>query len=431
MFAQRLCLVPRSSLSTLPVAQTSKRSLSRLATYHEPAFPVRNRSIVYAPSHSRVPLSSTNQHRSLHVSPLLCEASPNMSTSNTMTAFRYYPGETTAVRETLPVPAPRPDEVVIKILAGGVCHSDLSILDPSGSIGEWTQPFTLGHEGAGVITALGSDVSKLFPNLKKDMYVAVLGTNPCFKPACTPCSTGKDNLCPDSEGGWYGIGRDGFWAEYSAVRGDSIIPIPTTPEKISPAVAALCTDAVLTPYHALKTCIGVKPSDTVMILGCGGLGINAIQIAKGVLGASCVIGCDVREESLKRAKQAGADYVVTPDDLPTFLAAQHLSPDVVVDIVGTQHSFDTALSVVKPAGLIHILGLMAPSVQFPLMRVVTKDLTVKASFWGCKQELIEVFDAAAKGQVKPEVETRPLEECLQVLKEFHEGKVKGRIALVP
>ncbi|KAJ3484372.1 hypothetical protein NLI96_g5688 [Meripilus lineatus] len=352
------------------------------------------------------------------------------SAAESMTAFRYYPKETTAVRETLSIPTPKPDEVVIKILAGGVCHSDLGILDPSSSIGEWTSSFTLGHEGAGIIHSLGSNVSRLDPGLKKGAYVVVLGPDPCFEPSCAVCSTGKDNLCSATDQ-WYGIGRDGAWAEYCAVRAACVVPIPADQKAVPPPVAAVATDAVLTPYHALKTCVGLRPGQTVAVIGLGGLGHNAIQIAKNVLGAGRVVGVDTRASTFDAARQAGADQVFTPDDLEVLAHDPKVSIDVVVDFVGTQKSFDTALAIVKPAGIIHIVGLMAPSVQLQLMPAVLKDLTVKASFWGTKAELAEVLHAVAQGKIKPEVHTRPLDDCLEVLKEFHEGKVKGRIALIP
>ena len=103
----------------------------------------------------------------------------------------------------------------------------------------------------------------------------------------------------------------------------------------------------------------------------------------------------------------------------------------IVDFVGTQKSFDTAIANVKPEGLIHIVGLMEPSVKLPLMQAVLKDLTVKASFWGRREELREVIGAVCEGRIRPQVEERPLGDCLKVLQELHEGKIKGRVALIP
>lgn len=394
----------------------------------------------------------SNPIRELHATSLLCNASVEteaedcalsvnlipttyqsvifFTSARGMIAFRYYPKETTAVRETLPIPTPKPDEVIVKILAGGVCHSDLGILDPSGSTGEWTNPFTLGHEGAGVIHSLGSQATRTHPNLKEGTYVAILGPDPCFKATCGVCSIGKDNICSTTDQ-WYGIGRDGAWAEYCAVRAACAIPVPADTETIPPPIAAIATDAILTPYHALKTCVALQPGQTVAIIGCGGLGHNAIQIAKNVLHAGTIIGIDTRSTALDGARQAGASIAVTPDDIDTITRAPHVKIDTVVDFVGNQRSFDTALAIVKPAGTIHIVGLMAPSIQLQLMPAVLKDLTVQTSFWGTKAELVEVLDAVAQGKIKPLVGTRPLEDCLQVLKELHGGQIKGRIALIP
>ncbi|KAI0784624.1 chaperonin 10-like protein [Abortiporus biennis] len=432
MFAQRLApaIRPRTA-SQLPALRcvNQSRTLLTKSISSTPALVRNSRNDLKQGSISTLS-SGPSRYRQFHVTSLLNEGATDSINQKTMVAFRYYPGETTAVRETLPIPTPKPDEVVIKILAGGVCHSDLGILDPSGSIGEWHNPFTLGHEGAGIITSLGSNVSKTYPNLKEGTYVGVLGPDPCFEPSCNMCSQGKDNLCTTTDE-WYGIGRDGAWAEYCAVRAICCIPVPGTPETVPPEVVAVATDAVLTPYHALKTCDKLTAGQTIVVVGAGGLGHNAIQIAKNVLGAGTVVAVDPRETSLVGAKEAGADYGVSPDDLSSLIKEKKLTVDLVVDFVGTQTSFDTALGAVKPAGTIHIVGLMAPFVKLPLMQAVLKDLTVKTSFWGCKTELAEVLDAVAKGKITPQVETKPLEQCLEVLKEFHEGKVKGRIALVP
>lgn len=129
--------------------------------------------------------------------------------------------------------------------------------------------------GAGEIVALGESVSSMFPELHLDQYVVIHSRNACFLPDCSHCSVDADNLC-----GRHlpcGLGIDGSYAPYVAVPARIIVPVNATKEEIPPPVAAVSTDAVLTSYHALKD---LKVGETVLIVGIGGLGMNAIQIAK-------------------------------------------------------------------------------------------------------------------------------------------------------
>lgn len=132
--------------------------------------------------------------------------------------------------------------------------------------------------GAGIIVQMGSAVPSLFPELQLNQYVAILCRNACFLPECSHCSTGGDNRCRTNSP--IGFGVDGMYAPYAAVNAKIVVPVGRTPEELPAEKVAVATDAILTPYHALKTCAGVKEGQTVLVLGVGGLGTNAIQIAK-------------------------------------------------------------------------------------------------------------------------------------------------------
>ncbi len=294
-----------------------------------------------------------------------------------MVAYRYHPNSTESIREVIPIPKPGPSEVLVKILAAGLCHSDLSFLAPEVELGGWSHVFTMGHEGAGVIAELGSAIPETYPELKVDTYVAILFGNSCFEKTCVECSTGRDNLCRVIRP--YGIGDDGTWASYCIVRAESAFPIPGDIHSIPPPIAAIATDAMLTPYHALKTCIRVKPHQTVLVMGCGGLGSNAIQIAKNCLGVKRVIGCDVRDLSLDIARSVGADFATKPEELPQLIEANNLHIDVVIDFVGNQGSFDVAMGVIGGGGIINIVGLLGKTIEFPLVGAAIKDVTIKSS----------------------------------------------------
>ncbi|KAL1747901.1 hypothetical protein HDZ31DRAFT_30784 [Schizophyllum fasciatum] len=357
-----------------------------------------------------------------------------------MDAYRYHPGNKNLVKETVPVPKPGPDEVLIKVLAAGMCHSDLLYFKYDNM---WAsrETFTMGHEGAGTIAALGADVPARFPALILGAYVAALARNACFAPACANCGVGADNLCAAR---WaVGFGADGFYAPYCAVRAATVVRVPgglagegglgqeSVAGVLHPAHAAVATDAVLTSYHALKANAGIQPGQTVLIIGAGGLGLNGVQIAKNVLGAKCVIACDVRESSLQDARALGADYTALPDALPALLQDNGLVVDVACDFVGLNETFNAALKAVRPKGTLQVVGLTAPSVDLPLIPAADKDLTIRFSMWGKLDELREVLQHVLDGKITPRVETRPLASLVETFEDFMNGRIQSRMVLIP
>ncbi|KAI8985030.1 alcohol dehydogenase [Trametes punicea] len=354
---------------------------------------------------------------------------------DTMIAYRFVPGKTEPQREVVPVPSPEPDEVLVKILAAGVCHSDIHLLEASTGKPMYPYTYTLGHEGAGVVVRLGERVAAdpaSAQRLAVGTYVAVLLTNACERPECDCCSRGFANVCFDPP--MLGIGTDGCWAEYVKARANTVVPVPRNDPKdarLAPACVAAATDAVMTPWRALKRAAEVKPGQTVVILGCGGLGINAIQIAKHVLGAGMVVASDIRQSSLALAREVGADYAVIPNELEAFLGEKELRVDVVVDFVGKQATVDAAMELVRTGGTFLLVGLGSPQVAISPYVATMKQLMIKASYGGDSQDLEECLDAIADGKVKPQVEERPLEACREVIHGLAKGEIRARVALIP
>lgn len=276
---------------------------------------------------------------------------------------------------------------------------------------------------------MGSCANEANPQITVGTYVAIYGPNSCFTQGCAACSSNRPNLCRENLS--CGLGGDGAWAEYLIVRAACVVPVPASIERVPPGVVAIATDAILTPYHAMTTCSGVSRGSTVLVNGAGGLGANAIAIAKHCLKAGTVVACDPREASLEEARKAGADHTVSPDQLVDFMATNRLSADFAIDIVGTQESLDACYAVLRHGGTIHILGLMGDSVRISPITTMRKDLTVKTSYWGTKNELEEVLQALSDGLLNPTIETRPMSQCGQVLADMHHGKLKHRVALIP
>jgi len=347
-----------------------------------------------------------------------------------MVAFRFIPGATggaSVARQVIPIPAPGPDECLVKVLAAGVCHSDCSILDPEFQKGMFAMPnpFVLGHEGAGVVVSVGSNVTEFKPG----SYVALLGTNACYSQSCGACQHGLENSCIAHP--YLGFGGDGFFASHVSISTRNLVEVPADQETVKPSVAAISTDAVLTPYHSLISCAKLTPDQTILVIGAGGLGLNTIQIAKHVIGVKNVVVTDVRDVSVKAALEVGADYACKPEELDALIKEHNFVFDTVVDVVGNSETFGTSLQRVRIGGLIQIIGLSVREIPFPLVAVAMKNVTIKMSAWGTRSELKEVLSAVAAGKVQPQVEERSLDECLQVLQDLAAGKLKSRVALIP
>lgn len=334
-----------------------------------------------------------------------------------MLAYRYHPGVKTLVQEELDRPQPGPNDAVLKVRAAGVCHSDLHVLD--GEVGFLKNVFTMGHEVCGELVEMGSEVPSTF---KKGALYAVHGPNPCGN--CTYCRTGRDNLCNGPGRDYIGLGADGGYTDFIQVPARNIVEVP---DGVPPEVAAVATDAVLTPYHAFKTLANLRQGDSVLVVGLGGLGLNGVQIAR-TLGAH-VIACDLREETLHLAKQFGADEVFSAKEIEEKLKNKKV--DVVGDFVGSEATFLQAQKLVRPGGMIAAIGLAAAQVPFLPMNSVSLEIRVQGSFWGTSVELAEVLRHIAAGSIRPQVETHALGDINHWIEELRQGRVKSRIALRP
>ena len=351
-------------------------------------------------------------------------------TDGEMVAFRFIPrttGGASVARQVIPIPTPGPSECLVKVLAAGVCHSDCSILDADFQKGMFAMPnpFVLGHEGAGVVVSVGPNVTEFKPG----SYVALLGTNACYTDSCGACAHDLGNSCTSNP--YLGFGGDGFFASHVSVSTRNLVEIPADQETVKPSTAAISTDAVLTPYHSLVSCAKLTPDQTILVIGAGGLGLNAIQIAKHVIGVKNVIVTDIRDVSVKAALGVGADYACKPEELDALVKEHNFVFDSIIDVVGNAETFGTSLQRVRIGGLIQIIGLSTREISLPLVAVAMKNVTIKMSAWGTKSELKEVLEAVASGKVKPQVEERSLEDCLEVLQDLATGKLKTRVALIP
>ncbi|HTY26633.1 MAG TPA: alcohol dehydrogenase catalytic domain-containing protein, partial [Mycobacterium sp.] len=251
-------------------------------------------------------------------------------------------------------PVPGQGEVVVRIGAAGACHSDLHMLyDFDAGMAPWTVPFTLGHENAGWVHAIGDGVS----GVAVGDAVAVYGPWGCG--TCAHCAVGIENYCERaSAAGGGGLGLDGGMADYLLVPHERfLIPLP---DGLDPVAAAPLTDAGLTSYHAIRRSWSkLTPDATIVLIGVGGLGHVGVQIARATTSAQ-VIAVDVKPEALELARNVGAHYTLASDEA----AAQSIrdltggrGADVLIDFVGVTPTMNLARSAARTMADVTFVGI--------------------------------------------------------------------------
>ncbi|MCX5384239.1 zinc-binding dehydrogenase [Streptomyces sp. NBC_00083] len=304
--------------------------------------------------------------------------------------------------ETVPDPEPGPGWVVVDIEAAGLCHSDLHIMSGM-DLGDLTvkSPVTLGHEGAGVISAIGDGVRGFEVG---DRVGIALVTHPVEAARFAP-----------------GVGHDGAFAERELAHVSTLVHIP---DNVTFAEAAVATDSVATAYHAVRTAGAVRRGCTVGVIGLGGLGLNGVRIAH-LLGAT-VYGVDINPAAHGPALEAGA--VECFQDAGQ-LAARH--PDVIVDFAGADSTAASAVQSVRPGGCVVLVGLGAPVAAIPVASLVMRNVRLVGSLGASKDELREVYDLIASGALKPAVQEVPFTELPAAMDRLARGEVRGRLYTRP
>lgn len=341
-----------------------------------------------------------------------------------MKAVRFFGHKDVRVVNDLEKPIPKGDEVLLKIGGAGVCHSDLHIIDEGTVVGT---VFTLGHENAGWIEEVGSDVK----GYKKGDAVLVYGPWGCGH--CKPCQQSKENYCDHQSEMAYGggLGLDGGMAEYMLVPSSRLlVPI----YDLDPVVAAPLTDAALTPYSAIKRSIGKLTADEyVVVIGVGGLGHVALQILNEV-SASTIIACDVTDDKLAFAKELGAVHVINSKDDNAAAQINTITgikkAKVVLDFVGATSTIELGTKVVGLDGDLTIVGLGGGHYQYN-MAGLPFGVSMTNPYWGSRVELMEVVGLARQKKIHIEIEQFKLDQANEVYDRMRNGKIKGRAVLIP
>lgn len=308
-----------------------------------------------------------------------------------MRAARFEgPGKPLTLQD-VPVSRPASDEVLVRVAATGLCGSDVHIavegITPTGHL-----PITLGHEIAGTVAAVGDAVTDWVGDERVCVFPVL------FDGTCTTCLAGHSEVCLNRR--IVGIHADGGLAEYVTVPAKNLAAIP---DGVPFEQAAVCTDAVTTPFHALTDVARLAPGESVAVIGVGGLGLHAVQIA-ALAGAFPVIAVDTRRAQLERARRGGADVVVDAaagSVVDAVLAATAgVGVDVAAEFVGAQATIGQAVECLRIGGRAVVAGLGAdPITVLPPTVFVRRQLQLLGSYGGTLATLQRVLQLLAGGRL--------------------------------
>jgi len=315
------------------------------------------------------------------------------------------------------VPQPGPGQVLVEMEACGLCHTDIHAAH-----GDWpvkpTPPFVPGHEGVGIVTAVGAGVRNR--RLGDRVALPWLG-QACGQ--CDHCVSGWETLCEAQQNSGYSV--DGAFAEFAVAAADYVVPVP---EGVSPFDAAPLTCAGVTTYSAIKVA-HVRPAERVAIFGIGGLGHLAVQYAR-LVGAE-VIAVDVTDEKLALATELGADHVVNAQDVDPVQAIADLGgADVAVALAVTPTAFEQAFASLRRGGRLVCVALPPEAegaMQLPIFDTVIKGISVIGSIVGTREDLAEVFRLHALGRTRVVAQGRKLDDVNAAIDEVLSGRVAARL----
>ncbi|WP_157019109.1 alcohol dehydrogenase AdhP [Mesorhizobium xinjiangense] len=325
-------------------------------------------------------------------------------------------GEPLAIEEW-PVPEPDPDQVLVRIAATGVCHTDLHAVK-----GDWpvkpSPPFIPGHEGVGTVVGVGRNVKRI----KEGDRVGV----PWLHTACgycTYCRTAWETLCAKQQNTGYSV--NGSFAEYALADPNYVGRLPDKLEW-GPAAPVLC--AGVTVYKGLKE-TEVKPGEWVAISGIGGLGHMAVQYARAM--GMHVVAVDVHPDKLELAKSLGADIALNAretdvaDEVQKQIGGVH---GVLVTAVSPK-AFEQAFGMLRAHGTMALVGLPPGMFAMPIFDTVLKRITIRGSIVGTRQDLEEALDFAGDSAVAAHFSWDKLDNINDIFERMEAGGIDGRIVL--
>ncbi|MGY1728122.1 NAD(P)-dependent alcohol dehydrogenase [Geodermatophilus sp. SYSU D01062] len=324
------------------------------------------------------------------------------------------------------VPKPEvtgPHDVVVRIGGAGVCRTDIHILE-----GQWAEksqvrlPYTIGHENAGWVDAVGDAVTNVAVGDKVILHPLVT----CG--LCRACRAGDDVHCENSQ--FPGIDTDGGYAEYLKTSARSCVKID---ESLEPADVAALADAGLTAYHAAaKAARRLRPGDRCVIIGAGGLGHIGIQVMVALSPAELIV-VDRNPEALKLAQSIGADHTVHADggQVEQVLSLTGVGgAEVVIDFVGEGGSTAEGLAMTRRAGDYLVVGY-GENIDVPTIDLISSEINILGNLVGSYNDLVELMALAAQQKVTLHTQRYALDDFQTAIDDLSAGRVRGRAILVP
>lgn len=329
-------------------------------------------------------------------------------------------------------PIPKDTEVVVKVKAAGVCHSDLHLWEGGYDTGEGFMkvtdrgvkfPVIPGHEIVGTIHQIGKDV-KGFNMGDQVLVYPWIGCG-----VCVACRVGNENLCDAPRS--LGVFQNGGYAEFVLVPHFKYL---AKVEGIELDAAASLACSGLTAYTAIKKS-NANSQHNMVIFGAGGLGLMGVQIARAITNSN-IICVDIDDEKLKTAKELGADYTVNSKDPQAIQkimsASQNKGADCVIDFVNAPPTVKMGLGVLRKRGTLILVGLFGGSVDLPLVSVPLKAITIQGAYTGNYNDMLELLGLARRGVINPIISKRyALSEANTALEDLKNRKILGRAVINP
>ena len=331
-------------------------------------------------------------------------------------------------------PEPQGTEVLVRVTACGVCHSDLHFWHGFYDLGDGTKmtledrnialPFTMGHEPVGEVVAYGPDVET---DVKIGETRLVFPWTGCGD--CARCDEGNEQDCADVAP--LGVRRPGGYADHI------IVPHPrylVDIEGVDPHYACTLACAGVTAFSALKKAKALAADDKLVIIGAGGVGLTGVGIATEYIANEKIV-VDLDEEKLAAAREAGAAHTINPkrEDASARVAELTVAgAGAVVDFVGSTETVTFGMEVLRRGGSYILVGLYGGRIDIPTLALPTRDIALRGSYVGNLGEMHELMALVKAGKVDPiPVASRPMSQVTETLKDLEEGRIVGRMVVVP
>jgi alcohol dehydrogenase, propanol-preferring len=343
------------------------------------------------------------------------------------------PNESLQIQQ-LETPKPKGSQVLVKVNSSGVCHSDIHLWQGGyeGSGGQFLKttdrgvkyPLTPGHEIAGTVESMGDEAEGFSKNQKVIVFPWI------GEGLCPACRIGQENLCDKPRS--LGIYTDGGYAEYVLV--PSYKYLVKLDEDMDLDASATLSCSALTAYGAVRNAV-LNPYDNLVVVGAGGLGLMAIQLAKSITGAK-IIAMDLDDNKLDVAKKNGADNTINSKKEDPIKAIMELTDkmgaDAVIDFVNASKTAETDMQLLRRRGKLVLVGLFGGELKLNLVSMPTRAYKIIGSYTGSISEMVELVSLAKRGVIKPVVSNRfKLSQATEALSKLKEGKIVVRGVINP